>query len=168
MPAAKHYDKLELGEVTFAGFSKEPPPFDTGGKVRGVRRAGQIYEQRAQNYFCEVYDACYLPSPWLQFRTKTASHLQYCQPDGLLFLPDKFAIVVIEFKLRHTANAYWQVHNLYVPVLEKIFAGRKWHFRKLEVTQWYDCNEYFPCDVTLVQDPLLVPKSKMGVHIWKP
>jgi hypothetical protein len=166
--SAKHYDKLQLGEVTFAGFSKYPPPFDTGGRVRGVRRSGQIYEARAQQFFQQAYEDFYLPSPWLAFRTRAAPHLQYCQPDGLLFLPDKFAIVVVEFKLRHTANAYWQVHNLYIPVLEKIFEGRKWHFRKLEVTRWYDCNEYFPEDVILVEDPLITPRRHMGVHIWKP
>lgn len=168
MTAAKHYDRLELGPLREAGFSRFPPPFDDGSRVRGVRRVGQIYESRAQEHFRTLYEERYLESPWLLFRTAREPNWQYCQPDGLLFLPEKLSIVVVEFKLRHTAAAYWQMQNLYVPVLQKIFEGRKWKFRRLEVVRWFDCNEYFPCDVILVEDPLLVPGRNVGVHIWKP
>lgn len=162
----KNYDTLDLGEVFSCGFAAEPPRFDTGGRVRGVRRAGQVYEWKAQEYFCQRYD-CYLRSPWLVFRSRTSPQLQWCQPDGLLFVPERRTIIICEIKLKHTPDAYWQVKNLYEPVLRAIFKGRSWSFRALEIVKWYDPLSYFPVDPQLVQDPLLTPRGEgMGVHIW--
>lgn len=169
MAAARAYDKIDLGVLRVAGFAKEPPPF-AGTKVRGVRRVGQIYDAKAQVHLEQLFEGCYLPSPWLLFQAENQPrpYLQYCQPDGLIFDWAKHTIIIVEIKLRHTPEAYWQVSNLYRPVLEHIFHGRRWTFRQLEIVKWYDADTYFPCDITLVSDPALTPRKGMGVHIWKP
>lgn len=168
MTNPRDYEDVELGRVLTAGFSKNLPLFAQRGRTRGVRRQGQIYEARWQEYAEQRFDY-YLRSPWLVFKTESRPHTwQWCQPDGLLFQPEKLSIIVVEVKLKHTADAFWQVERLYLPILSKVFEGRKWRFRKLEVVKWFDPASYFPCDPQLVQDPELTPRTGMGVHIWKP
>ena len=170
MAQVRAYDKIQLGPLRVAGFAKEPPPFIDNSRVRGVRRVGQVYDARTQGYLTQLFEGNYLPSPWLIFQAanQPRPYLQYCQPDGLIFDWSRRVIVIVEIKLRHTPDAFWQVTNLYRPVLEHAFHGRRWHFRQLEVVKWYDPSTYFPCDVTMVSDPLLTPRKGMGVHIWKP
>lgn len=166
MQNPRDYEDAELGRIVSAGFAKNPPPFDTGGRTRGVRRLGQVYEYKWQEYAEQRFDY-YVPSPWLVFRSETKPYVQWCQPDGLLFLPEKLSIIIVEVKLRHTDVAFWQIEKLYEPVLRKCFEGRTWSFRRLEVVKWFDPAAYFPCDPQLVQDPELTPRKGMGVHIWK-
>lgn len=107
-----------------------------------------------------------MPSPWFVFAQEGYSRPRWCQPDGLLL--DLYAgrIVIVEIKYQHTPDAWWQVRQLYQPVVRSAF-GPDWDIRACEVVKWYDPAIGFPEPVALAKDPALV-RDTFGVHIWKP
>jgi hypothetical protein len=85
-----------------------------------------------------------------------------------LVLPNIGKIIVVEMKLQHTAEAWWQLRYLYLPVLTKAFPPSLWKFAVCEVTKWYDPATVFPERVKLKAEVLDTAPDEFGVHIWKP
>lgn len=79
-----------------------------------------------------VYGPLYLAGPWLAFDRGWGS--SYCQPDGLLFLPDRGRIVICEAKLLHTPAAVGQTMR-YRRVVQALFP--RWELAILEVVRFY-------------------------------
>lgn len=93
--------------------------------------------------------------------------VRWCQPDGLLIDVLAGVITILEMKYQHTAQAYWQLHGLYLPVVKRVF-GPSWTYKLCEVTKWYDPAIPFPTPISMQPD---VKKCKAGivnVHIWRP
>jgi hypothetical protein len=107
----------------------------------------------------------YVRSPWIKFLSD--GRWRWCQPDGLLFLPEQGRLVVVEVKYQHTADAWWQVRHLYQPVLEHIFPRRLWEYEACEIVKWFDPAIVFPEKLVLALDPDMRHKD-FKVHIWKP
>lgn len=93
---------------------------------------------------------------------------RWCQPDGLLFLPYIGQITIVECKLQHTSDAYWQLRWLYLPVIAKAFPATEWNYGVCEVVKWYDPAVHFPERVKLRKDVRSTKPNEFGVHIWKP
>lgn len=109
----------------------------------------------------------YLPAPWVKFRD--ASGFRWCQPDGLLLNIEDGTCRIVEVKYQHTADAWWQLTQLYLPVLEVLFSPLRWTHSCLEIVKWYDPVTSFPGKVVFaksVQDT--IPKGYTGVHIFNP
>lgn len=81
--------------------------------------------------------------------------------DGLLLTGGR--IVVCEIKLRHTVDAYFQLHNLYLPVARVVFPGMD--ISLCEVVKWYDSSTAFPCAVSLIEDLHTARPGDFSVHI---
>ncbi len=107
----------------------------------------------------------YIPSQWFQFQ-RLNKRYEFCQTDGLLFLPKQYKILIVECKYKHTVDAYWQLENKYVPVLKRIFP--QWEIHTLEIVKWYDPSTAFPVAVSLRKDILATKANEFGVHIWNP
>lgn len=157
--------------VTWAQFAAEPPSFIAGSKITGAKRQGLNYEKRAQLYI-ETYIARnsslpgieYVRSPWLCYKSLgNNGKLSYCQPDGIILQRDALRGVIVEIKLQHTSEAYFQTRHLYQPVLEKIFP--EFTFSVLEVTKWLDPHIKFP-EPFIHAESLLHFDAKFGVHIY--
>jgi hypothetical protein len=104
---------------------------------------------------------------WISFyREENPGKRIWCQPDAFWVCPDLNRITLIEVKLRHCAKAWFQLHQLYLPLLQHIY-GTGYDYRTVEVVRWYDPDEPFP-EHQLISEIRMAPKDKTGVHIWKP
>jgi len=146
--------ELWMGEAPW------PPTPRTSRK----RKEGIRYEISVHQEFYSRYGNLYLPSQWFLFYDPRGRR-RFCQPDGLLFLPSG-KLIVLEIKLSHTLTAYYQILNLYFPVLKTLFP--KWTLIPCEVVRWFDPSTLFPVQPKLCADPLHAVKDAFNVHIWSP
>lgn len=136
--------------------------------MTGKRRQGVLYEDALQEHLSAEYGEWYIPSPWFIFWSADSMRPRYCQPDGLLFDPLDKAIWIVEAKLKHTTDAWWQLRHLYTPVIAAIFPPSVWKIRVCEVVRWYDPAVSFPEKVALVPQIVGIQGPDFGVHIWVP
>lgn len=156
------------GKVIRAGIAKTVPAFSLRKQRRtSAKRRGIKYEQKAQAMLVEKYST-YIPSLWLQFYSKSSSSMRWCQPDGVLFDFKRGIITIIEIKFCHTAQAWWQLNELYLPVISHIFGRELWNYRLAEMVLWYDSVINFPGEHYLRKDLHNVREGEVGIHIWKP
>ena len=151
------------GRVLAASFTVSPHvrrKHYTGRRLEGIR-----YERKVHGYLETVFPGKYVQSPWLKF-FPAGGCWRWCQPDGLVIDPRRGRITIVEVKYQHTAAAWWQVKQLYLPVLSLIFPPQLWEYDFCEVVKWYDPATVFPEPVVLAHEVDMVhPKFK--VHIWK-
>ncbi len=98
----------------------ERPGFISSPRIKGIQRAGLIYENRIANYMKALYGEDVLHGQWYQFEDRRG--LGWCQPD-IIILPNrnrKF-LLVIECKLKATRKAWVQLNYLYRPILERLY-----------------------------------------------
>lgn len=144
----------------------ETPPFIVKQKVRGKRAEGRRYERKVQEHFLATIPE-YVPSPWIKYQSTNRSRWQWCQPDGLIVDIKRGRIVVVEVKLKHTSDAWWQVRRLYTPVVSHLF-GAEWQVEALEVVRWFDPFTAFPEQIEMCENPRGHWNGRFRVHIWKP
>lgn len=156
--------------VMWAEFLEETPGFARRkGRKKGAKRQGEIYEARAHKYLEEIYGEMYVANPWIRFKEYGVEKERFCQPDGIILDVRRGQITICEMKLAHTADAWWQLRMLYLPVLMECFPVRDgWDFAMLEVVRWFDPATRFPERFTKCENPFAAPVGGIGVHIWKP
>lgn len=137
-------------------------------KRRGRRRAGERYELKVQSELSLQYDWNYVPSPWFYFLEAGGDRPRWCQPDGLLIQPLHATITIVEVKLQHTSDAWWQIKQLYLPVVAAAFPPDLWTYNFCEVVKWHDPAVSFPEPYRLVPDVLALGEGQFGCHILNP
>ena len=83
------------------------------------QKAGKLYEKKVLARLKDWTDGTIYPLPWIKFRLGNSD--RYCQPDALIHVGN--TIVIVEVKLTHTLDAYWQLRRLYYPVVSTLFPG---------------------------------------------
>jgi hypothetical protein len=117
---------------------------------RGAKGLGVRFEKRALQipspHASEALQCRLISGPILEFTQ--GSKPQRAIPDALLFSADWNSICVIECKLRHTADAFYQLQAFYLPILSRIFPS----FRvcTLELCKFYDPGVRLPRSVAFV------------------
>lgn len=136
----------------------------TGRRAQGVR-----YERKAQEYLGGLAPpavcAAYVPSQWWRFAD--AGAVRWCQTDGLFLLPARGLAIVVEVKYQHTPDAWFQLRELYAPVVGRAL-GPAWELALVEVVKWFDPSTFFPEKFVMCPDPLHQSPDHIGVHIWAP
>lgn len=101
--------------------------------------------------------------PWLEFQDETGR--RWCQPDAIVLSEGKG--IIYEVKYQHCSEAWYQLWELYLPVLEVVFPHIR--FACMEVVKWLDPHVAFPEEYRLTRDVFSVPDpSRTAVHIWNP
>lgn len=72
----------------------------------------------------------------------------------------------MEIKLKHIADAWFQLRQKYVPLIEYTFPWME--VAVVEVVQWYDVSLPFPEVIDLRPDLRLARPDGFQVTIWKP
>jgi hypothetical protein len=126
------------------------------------------YERKVQCYLLDIFPHHYIASPWFTFQKHEGDKRVWCQPDGLLIDLQLGLITLVEVKLRHTSDAWWQTRQLYLPVVRRLFGSRMWEYNILEIVRWYDADTLFPERYKLCPEIGGLAVDKFGVHIWKP
>lgn len=119
LPPPQYIKYLPQGEIREAWASAERPFAGARARRSGAQKAGLAFQKRVTQWAFEgKYHGAISISPWFCFIDGSGSR-HYCQPD--LLFSDETTIVVCEVKLRWTADAWWQLRKLYLPVLAKVF-----------------------------------------------
>lgn len=116
-----------------------------------------------------MFPYSYLPNPWIKFEGQAG--IKWCQPDGLLFDLEAGLLTIVEVKYQHTTDAWWQLRELYEPVVRKLFPQKLWRIVVLEYVKWFDPSVPWPEDIQMVAQLAHVSKlqdKQTGIHIWKP
>lgn len=157
------------GEVCWAGLNKKIPSFaKSRRKLRGALRTGLRYEHKAQEYLSDLYPGRYVPSPWIVFSSVENTRPRWIQPDGLLIDLLKGIVYIVEIKYRHCAEAWFQLTNIYQPVVSHLFPSSLWDYRLVEVVSWFDGSQYFPGKAVKRGDIEKSKPDEITVHIWRP
>lgn len=106
------------------------------------------------------YGPLWTAGQWFCYQAASFDTVKYCQVDGLL---DSANLIVVEIKIRHVAEAYFQLYNLYLPVVQAAYPIRS--VALCEVTKWYDPFTAFPGPVKLVEGVHLAQPGTFSVHI---
>jgi hypothetical protein len=135
--------------VIRAELAKNRPTWLKSAKrAKGSRALGIRWETQVQNHF--LHDQFYTPGPWIVFWTNEDRATRWCQPDGLFFNFAAGLITIVEIKLRHTALSWFQLRQLYQPVVSALFPSSLWKVRIVEVVKEYVPEEKTP------EKPLLI------------
>lgn len=141
-----------------------------GFGASAAQAAGLKYEAKVHDYLESVHHS-YAASPRLWY-TDDAGR-RYVVPDGIFPLDGvwrepKF-LVLVEIKVRHMPEAWWQLKRLYEPILRVHRPNIPIYC--LEVVSSYDPAMPFPCRVNLIRDLkgwLDAPTAEFTVLEWKP
>lgn len=154
-----------VGELRKAVLTHDSPSFPNQPRTDAQKR-GILYEKKARARLEEQYEHEFIPNPWFWYREKRRRRGHYCQPDGLIIRPQSRKIIIVEIKLRHTQDAYYQLRELYLPVVQHVF-GPEWRYGTIEVVRWYDPAEPTPEPARLCKEPHVVNPGVFGVHICR-
>lgn len=136
---------LPMGEILRAGFCGEPS-FKRRVSRKGAKGAGLAYEKKVHGKLAKEFGGKYLESPWIEY-WEEGNGSKYCQPDGLVFDVRAGIILVVECKLTFTSDAYFQMANKYVPILEGMFPG--WEVKGVQVCKNYGFGTSYPVEPEL-------------------
>lgn len=154
------------GAIHWVRHSLRAPDF-TFARERSTeaQRAGLRYERKAHQHFEGQYPLLYVAGPWLHFSSSIGGE-RWCQPDAWLVDVRRGVITVLEYKLRHTSDAWWQLRKLYEPVTRALFGSRQWEIGVMEIVQSFDPSTSFPEQVIRMRDISELEPGRFGVHIW--
>lgn len=168
MHNSRHQNLNDLIEVqSYDGV----PSFVHAHRARGRKGMGLRYERKVHDHFHEAFSDLYLPSLWFQYRRRSSPKIvNFAQPDAILFDFHSGIVTIIEVKYNHTSDAYFQLMDKYLPIMELFLHNDEnlWQFALCEVVYWYDKFVDFPCKVSLRDDIKKVRPGEFGVHIWRP
>jgi len=144
-------------------------PFAGRTPLRGsaAQKAGVRYERRIHDLLAQCFQQeGFAKGQWFQFLDE-GNNRRYCQVDGLT---TKGPLILFEVKIRFTSDAYFQLHQLYKPVVEKAF-GRPVD-ALVQVCRYYDPASPFPEPVRLLEEinteAILAGDRKLvGVYTWR-
>lgn len=160
----RHYRLLREDQIEWAQFRTHGPFQTTGKGLSPAQRRGIIYERRVARALESRYLLRYFPSQWITYGDGAGT--RWAQLDGLILLENPARAVITEVKLSHTADAYFQLTNLYRPLVTHLLRRSGRVVCTVEITKWYDCAVRFPCQVQLLSDLDAARGDCFGVNIF--
>lgn len=171
LPVPPRHRFRPAGTVKHAAFIDKSPlkSIRNPGCNTAAQKAGKRFEKKLLAKLKDLPLIRVSIAPWIQYQNEVK--LCFCQPDAILWLPLN-TIVIVEAKLSHTADAYWQLRQLYEPVLRAIEPSARIHL--LEITRSFDPAVRMPEEMVLFFDyqnfiSLLPTEPKKEVYVlqWK-
>jgi len=145
-----------------------PPPFANRPRRKGARGEGLRYEEQVlTDYLPRLLGEELIPGPWILFANRKQGS-RWCQPDALWIDALKGRITIVEIKASHCPAAWWQLKQLYLPVVKKLFGAQYWDYRLVELVKWYDPSTQFPEKHKLRPKLDQAAHDEIAVHIWSP
>lgn len=131
------------------------------------QRQGLRYEKRVHSHLLSLYPENYCPSPVLAFYDGWGR--RFCIPDGIVAFSSPRRMFIFEFKYQHMPEAWWQLRQLYQPVVQA-WRGSNWSVSVIEVCRTFDPATPFPEPVQLIDDLgkwTTQPRAQFGVYRWR-
>lgn len=136
--------------VTSVTLSMTRPQFVKPSIARGKFKAGLVYEDLAWKEIADRHPQWIQPRYWFRF-DDGRSEGRWCQPDIILVDSDRKVVYIGEVKIKHCARAWFQLHELYLPVIRH-FYGADYEYRLFEMTKSFDIATPFPAPVEHIRD----------------
>lgn len=141
----------EVESVEAARFlSRGPAAFASTGRdaSRPALRAGVKFEQKVHDELTASWGSfgSYLAGPWIEFEIGNSRRV--CQPDAIFTHRDG-RVFILEIKVSHTPNAWWQLRKLYEPVVNAL---KRCECEVLEICKHYDSRVSFPEPVKFIRN----------------
>lgn len=125
------------------------------------------YERKIHWWMERRFGVEYIPQQWFAYHWR--GQIRFAQPDGLLILPKRRVLLIVEVKYTHTPDAYWQIEHTYVPLMRCFLGqGNPWQIATVEVVKWFDPATRFPVKPTLCADLTQTGCKDFNVHILNP
>jgi hypothetical protein len=149
LPMPPRYRFRPVGDVRSATFVSKSPlrSIKNPGSHTAAQKAGKRFEKKLLSRLDSTDDYQVLKAPWIQYEVSEAGP-RWCQPDALI--SRKTDVLIVEAKLTHTADAYWQLRQLYEPIVKWIFPKAVVHL--VEVTRSFDPAVRMPEEMVLFFD----------------
>lgn len=154
--------------VRAAWFRDEAGPWGrtpTPLRGNGAQRAGLRYERKVLDLLCELFPET-KKSPWFEFNDPHTSCPRWCQPDAMLKTED--GLILFEVKIRFTSDAWFQLEQLYRPVVERAL------LRPVNATvvicRTFDPAVQFPVPITHLSEislSAILSSPAMPVYSWR-
>lgn len=138
----RRVDAVLNAKVVFTSTPHFPRPLAAAAKA-GVR-----FEARVVSTLSEQYRQRFISN--LPFTFKTCSAQGKAIPDGLLFSSNGSEASIVEIKLRHSGDAWWQLERFYLPIVRE--ALRVFRITAVEVVKHFDPWVKLPKQVALLGD----------------
>lgn len=151
--------------VTWAEFSRLGP-FGTTHAVAHTeaQKIGLRYERKVHDELARRYEASYGPSQWISFKVGRGFDVRWAQPDGLLLNYEAGLITIIEVKIRHTERAWWQLRELYEPLVAFLFPS--WRVALCEVCRSFDPSVAWPEPFRFCE-PASARAGELAIFPWE-
>jgi hypothetical protein len=158
IPPPKWFNPIQ-GEIKGAHFTSARPPASRG--TTAARRAGIAYEKRVLKFLEREFSSRLRRSPAIGFYDDAGKRLAI--PDALLYL-DSDRIAILEIKISHRSDSFFQLNNLYRPLIERLVRpGVK--VSCVEICRSFDPSVAYPCTFDVIQD--IESASDFSVFPWK-
>ncbi len=139
------------------------PPFNPRQYSRNARiNQGLKYERYVNKKLFSLYGGDYAAGQWFCYKTSLLPDWKYCQLDGIL-TPSNSPRILVEIKYQHCPDAYFQLTQLYLPLMEFLYPGEP--LALCEVVKWYDPATVFPHPVTRLPRIHEARPGDFSVHI---
>lgn len=139
------------------------PGFAHSGRASGAKLAGLRYQKKVNKRLKEEFGAHALIGPWFGF-TSANGKRRCCQLDACVKYDDN-DFILIETKIRHTVLSYYQLKELYLPVIRAYRPDAR--IRLATIVGSYDCATPYPEEIDLIYDLAEASDDRIGVLKWK-
>lgn len=156
------YLKLPQGRIVSAWEVKESPHGKRAASPSFAQRAGLAYQKKIERFLAprRPSDWTVYPSLWFVYCDDRPGR-NYCSPDFILDCGADL-LVVVEAKIRWTADAYYQLEQLYLPVLR--VARPRATLVPLCITKSFDPAIKVPMEVRFVSDVFEASPGKFNLQ----
>ena len=146
-PAAHPYFIRSVPAATFLNarieFDQKPPQPKV---TQAAAKQGLRFEAKVLSALAADCGPRFLPSPCFSFQVN--SKRGRAIPDGLLLSQDQTTATIVEIKLRHSGDAWWQLTRFYHPIAQEALRGLR--VVLLEICKHYDPSVKLPRPVAFV------------------
>lgn len=139
-----------------------------GKRPNAAQKVGLRYEAEFHKFARAMSLGKYTTFEHHQLSFQDDTGWRACRPDGVLMVGG--TLYIFEVKIRHTTDAWWQLHHLYKPVLQIVFP--KLPIVCIEVCRSFDPMVDFPGTTRPIGMTDLPLREPPGVDtlimVWKP
>jgi hypothetical protein len=141
-----------------------PPRHKQTKRPSPAQKLGLRYEVKAFKHLSMELDSAVFFHPAFRFNAGKPFD-EHAIPDAIYL--HEGILTIFEIKLKHTADAWYQLRKLYLPVVQKAYPGAE--INLCEICREYDPSIRLAGDVTFVENlnHFVARRSPaFGIYIW--
>jgi len=152
------------GEVIEVARTEPPPrPSSPPSYTSASKKAGLSFQRKVATRLVKEFGGAVTVEPWFRFRSRGSDRWRYCSPDAILLLPYN-NLIIVETKLTHVPDSYYQLKQLYEPVIRKHFGLVP---KLCSIVKSYDGATPYPEEHDYIFELSELNPDKIGILRWK-